>query len=185
MLEATISRSEILARCRTPQDFFAMQAELARENLNTALRVGPAACQKFRDALRKPPTKYPTVSGRLLDASQLKRPQSTAASSPLKGHRDAVESANGRSRRLAREHGWACGPSRVCAGALRGFLASSLSPPLANVARSLAVAHRDRRAGTQFRCLEAQSASPALRCTCRLLTRRSFSSGAAISSLLG
>jgi len=35
--EATISRSETLAGCRTPQDLFAMQAELARENLNTAL----------------------------------------------------------------------------------------------------------------------------------------------------
>jgi small-conductance mechanosensitive channel len=37
ILETTISRCETLARCHTPQEFFGMQGELARDNLNTAL----------------------------------------------------------------------------------------------------------------------------------------------------
>jgi phasin family protein len=37
VMEGTIKRSEALAECRTPHDLFALQVDLARENLNTVL----------------------------------------------------------------------------------------------------------------------------------------------------
>ncbi len=63
IFETTISRSETLARCRTPQEFFGMQAELARDNLNTVLhgtrrlseisaRAAQEATNKMSDRLR-------------------------------------------------------------------------------------------------------------------------------------
>lgn len=64
LFEQTISRSETLARCRTPQDFFGTQVELARENLNTVLhgtrrlseisaRVAQDATNKMSDRMRQ------------------------------------------------------------------------------------------------------------------------------------
>jgi hypothetical protein len=38
IMEATIDRSETFARCRTPQDVFAMQLELASDNIKTLLQ---------------------------------------------------------------------------------------------------------------------------------------------------
>jgi phasin family protein len=64
MFETTINRSETLAGCRTPQEFFGMQAELARDNLNTVLhgtrrlseisaRAAQEATNKMSDRLRQ------------------------------------------------------------------------------------------------------------------------------------
>ncbi len=63
MFETTMNRSETLARCRTPQEFFEMQAELARDNLNTVLhgtrrlseisaRAAQEATNRMSDRLR-------------------------------------------------------------------------------------------------------------------------------------
>jgi phasin family protein len=62
--DQTISRSEALSRCRTPHEFFGMQAELTRENLNTVLhgtrqlaeisaRVAQEATNKMSDRIRQ------------------------------------------------------------------------------------------------------------------------------------
>ncbi len=57
IFETTISRSETLARCRTPQEFFGMQAELARDNLNTALhgtrRLSEISARAAQEATNK------------------------------------------------------------------------------------------------------------------------------------
>jgi phasin family protein len=62
MFETTINRSETLARCRTPQEFFGMQAELARDNLNTVLqgtrRLSEISARAAEEATNK-------MSGRL------------------------------------------------------------------------------------------------------------------------
>jgi phasin family protein len=61
--EETISRSEAFVRCRTPQEFFGMQTDLARENLNTVLhgsrrlaeisaRVTQEAANKMSERIR-------------------------------------------------------------------------------------------------------------------------------------
>jgi phasin family protein len=63
-LEQTISRSEALIRCRSPHEFFGLQAELARENLDTVLhgsrrlaeistRVAQEATNKMSDRMRQ------------------------------------------------------------------------------------------------------------------------------------
>ena len=62
--DETISRSEALVRCRTPHEFFGMQADLARENLNTILqgsrrlaeisaRAAQEATSKMSDRIRQ------------------------------------------------------------------------------------------------------------------------------------
>jgi phasin family protein len=64
MFDTTINRSETLARCRTPHEFFGMQAELARENFNTFLhgtrrlseisaRTAQEATNKMSDRIRQ------------------------------------------------------------------------------------------------------------------------------------
>jgi phasin family protein len=64
VFEQTISRSESLAQCRTPQDYFATQVELARENFNTLLhgtrrlseisaRTAQEATNKMSDRIRQ------------------------------------------------------------------------------------------------------------------------------------
>jgi len=57
IMEGTIERSEAFARCRTPQDLFAMQIELARENFKTFLqgtgRLSELSTRATRDALSK------------------------------------------------------------------------------------------------------------------------------------
>ncbi len=62
--DETISRSEALVRCRTPQEFFGMQADLARENFTTVLhgsrrlaeisaRAAQEATNKISDRIRQ------------------------------------------------------------------------------------------------------------------------------------
>ena len=55
--DETISRSEALVRCRTPHEFFGMQADLARENLNTILqgsrRLAEISARAAQDATNK------------------------------------------------------------------------------------------------------------------------------------
>ncbi len=62
--EQTISRSEALVRCRTPHELLGVQADLARENLNTVLhgsrrlaeisaRAAQEATNKMSDRLRQ------------------------------------------------------------------------------------------------------------------------------------
>jgi phasin family protein len=64
VFEQTISRSENLAQCRTPQDFFAAQVELARESFSTLLhgtrrlseisaRTAQEATNKMSDRIRQ------------------------------------------------------------------------------------------------------------------------------------
>ena len=57
IMEGTIDRSEALARCRTPQDMFAMQIELARDNFKTLLqgtgRLSELSARAARDAVTK------------------------------------------------------------------------------------------------------------------------------------
>jgi phasin family protein len=57
IFEATINRSETLVRCRTPQEFFGMQAELARDNLNTVLhgtrRLSEISARAAQEATNK------------------------------------------------------------------------------------------------------------------------------------
>ncbi len=57
ILEETINRSETLARCRTPQEFFGMQAELARDNLNAVLhgtrRLSEISARAAQEAANK------------------------------------------------------------------------------------------------------------------------------------
>jgi phasin family protein len=64
LFETAISRSEKLARCRTPHEFFGIQAELARDNLDTALhgtrrlseisaRAAQEATNKMSDRIRQ------------------------------------------------------------------------------------------------------------------------------------
>lgn len=64
LFEQTMNRSESLVRCRTPQDFFATQIDLARENLNTVLhgtrrlseisaRAAQEATNKMSDRIRQ------------------------------------------------------------------------------------------------------------------------------------
>ncbi len=64
VLEAGISRSESLARCRTPQELFGAQAELARESFNAILdgsrraseisaRAAQEANSKMSDRIRE------------------------------------------------------------------------------------------------------------------------------------
>jgi phasin family protein len=61
--DQTISRSEALSRCRTPHEFLGMQADLARENLDTVLhgsrrlaeisaRVAQEASNKMSERIR-------------------------------------------------------------------------------------------------------------------------------------
>ncbi len=57
VLEESINRSETLARCRTPQEFFGIQAELARDNLNTVLhgtrRLSEISARAAQEATNK------------------------------------------------------------------------------------------------------------------------------------
>ena len=57
IMEGTIDRSEALARCRTPQDMFAMQIELARDNFKTFLqgtgRLSELSARAAQDAVTK------------------------------------------------------------------------------------------------------------------------------------
>ncbi len=57
VLEEAIGRSDTLARCRTPQEFFGMQAELARDNLHTVLhgtrRLSEISARAAQDATNK------------------------------------------------------------------------------------------------------------------------------------
>jgi phasin family protein len=55
--DETISRSEALVRCRTPHEFFGVQADLARENLNTILhgsrRLAEISARAAQEATNK------------------------------------------------------------------------------------------------------------------------------------
>jgi phasin family protein len=57
IFETTINRSENLARCRTPQEFFGMQAELVRDNFNTVLhgtrRLSEISARAAQEATNK------------------------------------------------------------------------------------------------------------------------------------
>ena len=57
MVEGTIDRSEAITRCRTPQDLFAMQIELASESLKTFLqgsrRISELSARAAQDAITK------------------------------------------------------------------------------------------------------------------------------------
>jgi len=57
IMEATIDRSETFARCRTPQDVFAMQLELASDNIKTLLqgtrRMSELSARAAQDAVTK------------------------------------------------------------------------------------------------------------------------------------
>lgn len=57
IVEATIDRSESFARCRTPQDIFAMQLQLASDNIKTLLqgthRISELSGRAAQDAMTK------------------------------------------------------------------------------------------------------------------------------------